>query len=108
MIEDIPIHISFTQNIFYIILLPIFIYIIVLISTSITDLLNPKNIDNSIFYFYINFIIVIILLSYLREYFGEKLCQNKYLLSVIFVISGPIIVYHSKYFKILKQYKLFN
>jgi hypothetical protein len=103
MYEDIPIHISFTQNILYIILLPIFIYIIVLISTTITDLLNPQNIENSIIYFYINFIIVIILLSYLREYFGEELCQNKYLLSVIFVISGPIIVYNSKYFQILKK-----
>jgi hypothetical protein len=103
MNEDIPIHISLPQNILYIILLPIIIYIIVLISTSITDLLNPKNIDNSIFYFYINFIIVIILLSYLRSYFGEEIYQNKYLLSVIFIISGPIIVYNSKYFKILKK-----
>ena len=103
MYEDIPIHISLTQNILYIILLPIFIYIIVLISTSITDLLNPQNIENSIIYFYINFIIVIILLSYLRSFVGEELLQNKYLLSVIFVISGPIIVYNSKYFKILKK-----
>lgn len=108
MYEDIPIHISFTRNILYIILLPILIYIIVSISTSITDLLNPKNIENSIIYFYINFIIVIILLSYLRSYFGEELCQNKYLLSVIFVISGPIIVYNSKYFGILKKKNIFN
>ncbi len=105
--EDIPIHISLTKNILYIILSPIFIYIIVLISTTITDLLNPHNIENSIIYFYINFIIVIVLLSYLRSYFGEEICQNKYLLSVVFVISGPIIVYNSKYFKILKQNNFF-
>ena len=79
MIEDIPIHTSLTKNIFYIILLPILIYIIVLISTTITDLLNPYDIENSIIYFYINFMIVIILLSYLRCYFGEEICQNKYL-----------------------------
>ena len=107
MYEDIPIHISITKNILYIILLPIIIYIIVLISTSITDLLNPKNIKNSIIYFYINFLIVIILLSYLRSYVGEELLQNKYLLSVIFVISGPIIVYNSKYFSILKQNNIY-
>lgn len=106
--EDIPIHILLTKNILYIILLPIFIYIIVLISTTITDLLNPYDIENSIIYFYINFIIVIVLLSYLRCYFREEICQNKYLLSVVFVISGPIIVYNSKYFKILKQNKFFN
>ena len=108
MLEDIPIHESLQKSILYIIFLPIAIYIIVLISTSITDLLNPKNIENSIIYFYINFIIVIILLSYLRSYFGEEICQNKYLLSVIFVISGPIIVYNSKYFKILKKNNIFN
>ncbi len=107
MVEEIPIHISLIKNIFHIILLPIFIYIIVLISTTITDFLNPQNIENSIIYFYINFIIVIVLLSYLRSYFGEEICQNKYLLSVVFVISGPIIVYNSKYFKILKQNNFF-
>jgi hypothetical protein len=107
MIEDIPIHVSLTKNLLYIVILPIFIYIIVLISTSITNLLNPKNIENSIIYFYINFIIVIILLSYLRSYFGEEICKNKYLLSVVFIISGPIIVYNSKYFKILKQNNIF-
>ena len=108
MLEDIPIHESLQKSILYIIFLPIAIYIIVLISTSITDLLNPKNIENSIIYFYINFIIVIILLSYLRSYFGEEICKNKYLLSVIFIISGPIIVYNSKYFKILKKNNIFN
>ena len=107
MTEDLPLHESLQKSILYIILLPIAIYIIVLISTSITDLLNPKNIENSIIYFYINFIIVIILLSYLRCYFGEEVCQNKYLLSVIFIISGPIIVYNSKYFKILKKNNIF-
>ena len=101
--KELPIHVSLQNNILYIILLPIFIYIIVLISTTITDFLNPYNIEYSIIYFYINFIIVIVLLSYLRSYFGEEICQNKYLLSVVFVISGPIIVYNSKYFKILKK-----
>lgn len=108
MYEDLPIHESLPKNILYIIFLPIAIYIIVLISTSITDLLNPSNNVNSIFYFYINFIIIIILLSYLRSYIGEELLKNKYLLSVIFVISGPIIVYNSKYFKILRENNFFN
>ena len=108
MNEDLPIHESLQKNILYIIFLPIAIYIIVLISTSITDLLNSSNNINSIFYFYINFIIIIILLSYLRSYVGEELLKNKYLLSVIFVISGPIIVYNSKYFTILKQNNFFN
>jgi hypothetical protein len=108
MKEDLPIHESLQKNILFIILLPIAIYIIVFISTSITDLLNTSNNDNNIFYFYINFIIIIILLSYLRSYIGEEILKNQYLLSVIFVISGPIIVYNSKYFKILQQNNFFN
>ena len=106
--ENHTIHYSFKQNIFFIIIIPIVIYIIVLFSDMLTDLVNPnRNYDNLV-YFYINFIIIILLISYLRSFVNNQFIKNYHLLSVVFFITGPIILFHSRYFRILKKINFFK
>jgi hypothetical protein len=106
--ENNTIHYSFTKNIIIIITIPIVIYLIVLFSDMLTDLVNPNKNYNNIVYFYINFLIIILLISYLRSFVNNELIKNYHLLSVVFFITGPIILFHSRYFKILKNINFFK
>jgi hypothetical protein len=106
--EDHSIHYSFINNIIYIIIIPIVIYLIVLFADIMTDLINPNKNYNSMVYFYINFIMIILLISYLRSFVNNQLIKNYHLLSVVFFITGPIILFHSKYVKTLKNIKFFR
>lgn len=106
--ENHTIHYSFIQNIFFIITIPIVIYIIVLFADTLTDLVNPNKNYDSLVYFYINFMIIILLISYLRSFVNNEYIKNYHLLSVVFFITGPIILFHSRYFRILKKIKFFK
>lgn len=106
--ENNTIHYSFIENIIIIIIIPIVIYLIVLFADILTDLVNPNKNYNSIIYFYINFLIIILLISYLRSFVNNQLIKNYHLLSVVFFITGPIILFHSRYFRIIKNINLFN
>ena len=106
--ENNTIHYSFTQNIIFIIIIPIVIYLVVIFADMLTDLVNPNKNYDSLVYFYINFLIIILLISYLRSFVNNKFIKNYHLLSVLFFITGPIILIHSRYFRILKKIKFFN
>jgi hypothetical protein len=105
--EEHAIHYSFTRNIIVIIIIPIVIYLMVLFADMLTDLVNPNKNYDSLVYFYINFLIIILLLSYLRSFVNNELIKNYHLLSVIFFVTGPIILIHSRYFRILKNFNFF-
>ena len=102
------IHYSFINNIIFIIIIPIVIYLVVLFADMLTDLVNPNKNYDSLVYFYINFMIIILLIAYLRSFVNEQIIKNYHLLSVIFFITGPMILFHSKYFRILKKIKFFK
>jgi hypothetical protein len=102
------IHYSFINNIIFIIIIPIVIYLVVLFADMITDLVNPNKNYDSLIYFYINFFIIILLLAFLRSFVNNRLIKNYHLLSVIFIIAGPMILFHSKYFKIMKNINFLN
>ncbi len=74
----------------------------------ITDLVNPNKNYDSLVYFYINFFIIILLLSYLRSFVNDKLIKNDHILIFVFIIAGPIMLYHSKYFNVLKNINYFK
>jgi hypothetical protein len=106
--ENNTIHYSFTQNIIFIIIIPIVIYLVVLFADMLTDLVNPNKNYDSLVYFYINFLIIILLIAYLRSFVNNQYIKNYHLLSVVFFITGPMILFHSRYFRILKKIKFFN
>ena len=106
--ENDKIHYSFLNNIIFIIIIPIIIYLIILFANMITDLVNPNKNYDSLVYFYINFLIIILLLSYLRSFVNDKLIKNDHILIFVFIIAGPIMLYHSKYFNVLKNINYFK
>lgn len=99
---------SFISNIIFIIIIPIVIYLIVLFANIITDLVNPNKNYDSLVYFYINFLIIILLLSYLRSLVDDELIKNDHILIFVFIIASPIMLYHSKYFNVLKNINYFT
>lgn len=106
--EKHSIHYSFLNNIVFIIIIPIIIYLVILFADILTDLVNPSKNYNSLVYFYINFLIIILLISYLRSFVNNELIKNFHLLSILFFITGPMILFHSKYFKAIKNINFFK
>lgn len=106
--ENHTIHYSFLNNIIFIIIIPIIIYLVVLFADMITDLVNPNRNYDSLLYFYINFLIIILLLAFLRSFINNRLIKNYHLLSVVFIVASPIILLNSRYFKIIKNINFLN
>ena len=74
----------------------------------LTNLANTNKNYDSLVYFYINFMIIILLIAYLRSFVNYQYIKNYHLLSVVFFITGPMILFHSRYFRILKKINFFN
>ena len=78
-------------------IIPIVIYIIVLITNNVVNLLvgDPKKINSKslqLFYLYIYILLIVIAISIIREEF-DKYIKNKYFSATIFQVAGPIITY---------------
>ena len=78
-------------------IIPVVIYIIVLITNNIVNLLigDPKKITSKslqLFYLYIYLLLIIIAISIIREEF-DKYIKNSYFSSTIFQLAGPIVTY---------------
>ena len=106
--ENHTIHYSFLNNIVFIIIIPIVIYLVIIFADMLTDLVNPNKNYDSLVYFYINFLILVFLLSYLRSFVNNQHIKNYHLLSIVFFIIGPIILFHGRYFRILKKINIFK
>ena len=93
--ENHTIHYSFLNNIVFIIIIPIVIYLVILFADMLTDLVNPNKNYDSLVYFYINFLIIVLLISYLRSFVNNQYIKNYHLLSIVFFIIGPMILFHT-------------
>jgi hypothetical protein len=71
----------------------------------LTNLANTNKNYDSLVYFYINFMIIILFIAYLRSFVNNEYIKNYHILSVVFFITGLMILFHSRYFRILKKIK---